>query len=181
MKNAALAFLICMIFAPLTIAQQLPEDAPASREDIQKYFDAVHVNEVNAKMLDAMRTQVERMIHEQIAKNPSVPPDFEARMDRQFDEMMKSFPVDEIMQAMIPAYQHHLTKGDVEALTAFYSTPRGQRILNELPAMTAEGMQAASGIMQRTMANYMQHVQAEMAQLQKSKSGNSGQAAVSQP
>lgn len=181
MKSAALAFVLCLIFVPLTFAQQLPQDAPASREDIQKYLDVVHANEMTAKMMDIMKTQMERMIHEQVAKNPSIPPDFEARLYREYDELIKTFPVDELVQAMIPSYQHHLTKGDVEALTAFYSTPRGQKILNEMPAMTAEGMQAASGIIQRTLANYMQHVHDEIAELQKAKGGNSEQPPVSQP
>lgn len=95
--------------------------------------------------------------------------------------MLETFPTDELIQAMIPAYQHHLTKGDVDALTTFYSSARGQKILNEMPAMMAEGMQAASGIVQKMMANSMQRVQDEIAELQKPKEGSPKKQPTSQP
>jgi hypothetical protein len=31
--------------------------------------------------------------------------------------MLKDFPTDELLQAVVPAYQKHLPKGDVEAFT----------------------------------------------------------------
>lgn len=94
-------------------------------------------------------------------------------MDQSMDDMIKEFPVDEMMQAMVPAYQRHLTKGDVEALTAFYSTPTGQKVLKEMPAMTADAMQSASGVIQKMMAKMQERLQSEMAELQKESEGNS--------
>lgn len=75
---------------------------------------------------------------------------------------------------MIPAYQKHLTKGDGHALTAFYSAATGQKILKEMPALTAEAMQASSGIIQKMMAQVQGGVQSEIAQIQKENEGNAG-------
>ena len=76
---------------------------------------------------------------------------------------------------MIPASQEHLTKGDIDALTAFYSTPTGQKILKETPAVTADAMQAASGIIHKMEAKMQERVQSEIAQVQKESDGNSKQ------
>jgi hypothetical protein len=66
-----------------------------------------------------------------------------ARTDQMFDNM----PWDEIMQAMVPAFQKHFTKGDMDNLVAFYSTPTGEKLLREMPAIMAESMQDMMPIM----------------------------------
>jgi hypothetical protein len=55
--------------------------------------------------------------------------------------MFQNMPMDEMLQAMIPAYQKHLTEGDINYLIAFYSSPTGAKLVRELPEMMAEGMQ----------------------------------------
>ncbi|MFZ3214575.1 MAG: DUF2059 domain-containing protein [Candidatus Acidiferrales bacterium] len=123
--------------------------------------------------MELVTKQMRQITHAQLEKVPNLPPDFEARMDKMTDDMLKELPIDDLLQAMIPAYQKHLTKGDVDALTAFYSTPTGQKILKEMPAMTADAMQAASGILQNMMAKMRERVQTEIAQVQKENDGNS--------
>jgi hypothetical protein len=44
------------------------------------------------------------------------------------DNMTKQIPYDEMMPATGPAYQKHFTKGDMDALVAFYSVPTGQKL-----------------------------------------------------
>ncbi len=48
---------------------------------------------------------------------------------------------------MIPIYQRHLTKTDLDAVISFYASPVGQKLLKEQPAMMAESMQAGQNIM----------------------------------
>ncbi len=89
------------------------------------------------------------------------------------DDTFTDLPVDELIDAMIPAYQKHLTKGDVEALIAFYSSPTGQKYLKELPAIQADSMQATSGVIQKMMAKMEDRLQSEIAQAHKANDGNS--------
>jgi uncharacterized protein len=173
MKRCAFAVLVCLLFSSVTFAQQSAADAPASKEDIEKYLDAMHYPDLMRSTLDAMAKQMHQMTHAQLEKQPNLPPDFETRMDKTMDDMIKDFPIDEMIQAMVPAYQRHLTKGDVDALTAFYSTPTGQKVLKEMPAMTADAMQSASGVIQKMMAKMQDRLQSEMAQVQKESDGNS--------
>jgi len=173
MKRFAFAVLACLLFASISFAQQSAADGPASKEDIEKYLDAMHYPDLMKSTLDAMTKQMHQMTHAQLEKQPNLPPDFEARMDKTMDDMIKDFPIDDLLQAMIPAFQKHLTKGEVDALTAFYSAPTGQKILKEMPSMTADAMQAASGIMQKMMAKMQDRLQNELAQAVKGADGNS--------
>jgi hypothetical protein len=96
-----------------------------------------------------------------------LPPDFEERESKSIDDAMKAFPWDEMLQAIVPVYQKHFTKGDLTALIAFYSSPTGQKFLRETPAIAAESMQSMMPILQKYMATMNGHVQEEIAQMKK--------------
>jgi len=96
------------------------------------------------------------------------------------DELNKSMPIDEIMQAMIPAYQKHFTHGDIEAMSAFYSSPVGQKVLEELPAVTQEGMSAAVPILSQYLSQWQERMKRELEPAQKSSPAKPGGAPSSQ-
>src|SRR5439155_13694987 len=58
--------------------------------------------------------------------------------------ILMSMPFDEMMDAMVPTYQKHFTRGELDALTAFYSSPTGQKILREMPAIMSEAIDRKS-------------------------------------
>ncbi|HTT32926.1 MAG TPA: DUF2059 domain-containing protein [Methylomirabilota bacterium] len=166
MKRILLAALLCLLAGFVAVAQQPASDAPATKEDIQRYLDVMHSREMVVKMVDSMTKPIHQMTHEQYLKNKDkLPPDFEDHMNKMVDDMMKSFPWDEILDAMVPIYQKHLTKGDVDALVAFYSGPTGQKVLRELPAITAEAMQAMMPLLQKQMEAMNDRMQQEVAQM----------------
>lgn len=142
MKPFLLAATLCLAFCCAALAQQT-DDAPATKEDIQRYFEAVHSRDMINKMMQAMIQPLHQMIHEDYVKDKDkLPEDYEQRMTKRIDELFGNMPWDEMFEAMIPAYQKHLTKGDIEGLIAFYSSPPGQKLQRELPAITAESMQS---------------------------------------
>jgi uncharacterized protein len=49
---------------------------------------------------------------------------------------------DQLMTAMIPAYQHHFTADEVEGLIKFYRSPLGQKLVTQMPATMAEAAQS---------------------------------------
>ena len=71
------------------------------------------------------------------------------------------------MQSMVPVYQKHLTKGDIDSIVGFYSTPTGQKVLREMPAMMAEAMQAMMPLIRSHMDAMKEHMQREVAQMMK--------------
>jgi hypothetical protein len=172
-KRSALVFAACLLFAFPSFAQQSAADAPASKEDIDRYMDTMHVRDMMKNIMDSMTKSTHQMVHQMLEKQPNLPADFEAHMDKMIDDMLKDLPIDELLDVMKPVYQKHLTKGDVDALIAFYSGPTGQKILKEMPAMTSEAMQAASGVTQKMMTKMMERVQTEIAQMLKEQDGSS--------
>ncbi|HUC54449.1 MAG TPA: DUF2059 domain-containing protein [Candidatus Cybelea sp.] len=166
MKRIFLALAACLVFGLSVLAQQSPVDAPATKEDIQKYLEIMHSREMMTKMIDAMSKPMHQIMHERYLKDKDkLPPDFEERMNKVMDVYMKNLPFEEMLQAMIPAYQKHLTKGDIDALVAFYSSPTGQKLIQELPAITAEAMQSMMPLMRKQMDVMNQHMQEQIAEM----------------
>jgi hypothetical protein len=75
--------------------------------------------------LSAMRKQMHQMTHEQVLKEKNLPSDFEARMDKITDDLFKNFPYEAIQDEMVPVYQKHFTKVEMDALAEFYTAPTG--------------------------------------------------------
>jgi len=168
MKRIFLALAACLLFALTGVAQQSAADAPATKEDVQRYLDVMHSREMMTQMVEAMSKPIHQMIHEQYLKDKDkLPADFEARMNKCMDDSLKSFPWDEVLQAMVPVYQKHLTKGDIDAIVAFYSAPTGQKLLKEMPVMMGEAMQAMMPILRKQTDAMKEQVQQQTAQMLK--------------
>ncbi len=177
MKRILGMALLCLGLAGYSVAQQATADAPASKEDIEKYLQAMHSHEMMAKMVDAMAKPMHDMVHQQYLKDKDkLPADFEARTNKLMDDMMKSFPWDEMLDAMVPVYQKHFSKGDVDALVAFYSGPTGQKMLREMPAIMAEAMQVMMPMMQKSMDEMGKRLQEDIEAMKKEPEAKPGEA-----
>jgi hypothetical protein len=136
----------------------------------------MHSREMMTKMVDAMAKPMHQMMHDQYEKDKDkLPADFEARMNKVMDDYLKSFPWDEILQSMVPVYQKHFTKGDVDHLVAFYSTPTGQKLIREMPAITAEAMQVMMPILRDRIDVMTRDVQQQVAEMIKQSEAKPGQ------
>jgi hypothetical protein len=166
MNRFLVAALLCSAFSWNALAQNA--DTPASKEDVERYFVAVHSHEMMQKMVEAMAKPMHQMTHDQCAKDQDkLPADCEARINKMMDDTMKEMPFDEMMQAMVPAYQKHFTKGDMDTLIAFYSAPTGQKILQEMPSIMAEAMESMMPLMRRSIDRMTERAQQEVAQMMK--------------
>jgi dienelactone hydrolase len=133
-------------------------DAPATREDIQRLFGAMHVPDQIRTSMEVMLTQQRRSVAEMMKKrNRRVTEEDIDRASETAQEFLKNFPLDELVEEMIPVYQKHLTKVDVDAMAAFYSSPTGQKLLREQPAMAGESMQAVAARVQKALDLAIDH------------------------
>ena len=168
MKHFLIAAILCLSFACRGLAQDPTADAPASKEDVERYLQAAHSHDMMQKVMDAMVKSMQQMAHDRYLKDKDkLPADFEARTNKMMDDMMKDMPFDEMMQAMVPTYQKHFTKGDMAALVAFYTSPTGQKFLREMPAITAESMTAIMPIMRQHMDAMSRRLQQETDEMLK--------------
>ena len=138
-------------------------ETPASRDDLKALFDLMHVREQVAQVMESIARQQRNIVHDNLKRqNPKLTRQDIARLDQFTIDIMKDLPIDDTVEDMIPIYQKHLTKNDVEVMTTFYSSPTGQKLVREMPVMTIESMQAASPRIQALMDKVMERA-AEMA------------------
>lgn len=170
MKRLLLCGLLCVALSS-ALAQEIDPNTPATRKDIEQYLKVMHSHDMMKQTMLAMSGPMHKMMHDEYVKDKDkLPADFEERTNKMMDEMFQNIPIDEMMQSMVPVYQKHFTKGDVSALITFYSSPTGQKMLRELPAIMGEAMESMMPIMQKYMETVKQRVQDEFAQaLQESK------------
>jgi uncharacterized protein len=159
MKTFLLAAL-CLILAAPCLAQTADAD-PATKDDILEFFRTMHSDELIQKLMELQSQSIEQLMRDQMAKEKDGPSDVELRVRKMMDELIKGMPVDEIMQAMVPAYQKHFTRGDIAAMNAFYSSPVGQKVLQELPVVTQEGTQAMMPILSKYLDHWRHRVEKE--------------------
>lgn len=182
MKRTLLILALCLAFAGVGAAQQSAADAPATKEDVEKYLKVMHSREMMAQMVDAMSKPMHQMIHERFEKDKDkLPGDFEAKMNKMMDDTMKAFPWDEMLESMVPVYQKHLTKGDIDAIVAFYAAPTGQKLLREMPAMMGEAMQVMMPILRKQMDAMTDRMQEEVAQMLKDPKAKPGEKSEAKP
>lgn len=168
MKRFLMCVILCLSFAASGFAQQPAANAPATRQEVEKLFQVMHVREMVQKQMQALLVPMHRMIHQEFLKNKGkckLPADFEAIMEKRMDKMFTDMPWDQMIQAMIPVYQKNLSGRDVEAGIAFYGSPAGHEFLQKLPAIMAGSMQAMMPIMMRQQAAWEQGMKKDIAQM----------------
>jgi len=141
MKKLVLLMMLCFVLVvPVLSGAQQPSDSDVpDKADVMKFLDLMHAKTQMVQVLDQMAKQLRQGAEEGFKeKCPNATPEQLAKVDQLFDGIFKALPVDEMVDAIVPIYQKHLTKADLAAVTAFYSSPAGQKILKELPAIMSE-------------------------------------------
>jgi uncharacterized protein len=139
--------------------QALPADA-ATREQIQKLFDVLKVRQTTEIIMQAAFQQAKengmQMLRESVpGQTPEDEKNLSDMMDRLMARVAQSINLDEMFEVMIPVYQRHLSKTDLDSILAFYASAAGQHFLQEQPQMVQESMQAMVPIQQRLMQQIM--------------------------
>jgi hypothetical protein len=155
------------MFVSTCHAQQNPVDSPATREEVVRYLDTIHMRSILQSAIDLMSKETLRQTHDFILKYPGLPSDAEARLDKIVTDNFATLHADTLIDALIPVYQKHLTSGDFDALMAFYATPHGKKILEEFPAATDEGMQVRTKVSQAIVDSIRNQMTDEIAKMQR--------------
>lgn len=145
-------------FSAEAVAQTSPPPTePASREDVQNLFAVLKLDRMMQVTMQAaaeqMKTNLPELMRQQ---NIEIPKD---QLDALTEDIFHDYPMKAVLDSMIPVYQKHLNKGDVGNILAFYQSPTGQKMLNEMPEMSKEAMQAANPVMKEWMSSLMQRMQ----------------------
>ena len=152
-----LLVLVCLTLSVPAFTQNA--DEPPSRDDIILYLRTMHSHDLMRRTMEVQAENMRQLFRETLQRDKGeVPADFDTTFKTAMADLIKGMPSDQIVEAMIPTYQKHFTKGDIEAMNAFYSSPVGQKVLQELPAVMQEGSQEAMPILSKYMADWMERM-----------------------
>ncbi len=138
----------------------------STRDEVIRFMDLMQVRTRMIEVMDNMKVQMRRGAEQslKLRKPDATQRDIE-RADSIVDVSMKDFPTDEMIEAMIPIYQRHFSKEDLDALIAFYTSPVGQKIQNETPALTKEAMQAGGDVMTKRLPEIQARIKEQVAKM----------------
>jgi uncharacterized protein len=176
MKKAIACLCFVVTFAAANFAQRsaVANTAP-SKQDVLRFLDLMQVRARMLQMVDGMREQGKRGAEAALrARIPNPTPDQLEKATKIGDVIFQDFPIDEMVDAVVPIYQRHLTKTDLDAVVAFYSGSTGQKLLKESPAMMSEGMKAGGDIMLKKIPDLTQRVETQIAEMVKEEQQKSG-------
>jgi uncharacterized protein len=150
-------------------AKALPADAP-TRQEVLKLFEMLEISKTMELAIQAAKQQSNEMAEELIQeKAPAATPEQKQQIRQMVNEEMARAlgpsAIREMMEATVPVYQRHLSKSDLQAMMAFYSSPVGQKVLREQPAMMQESMKAAAGIQERIARGVFLKIDERMEQM----------------
>lgn len=153
-----LIIFVC-ILSGIALAQTQSAPAAPSREDVLKFLDLLRVKAQLAQYFEGVGKQAKLGAEEGFKQRvPNATPAQLAEVDKFAESLFKDMPVDEMLDAMVPIYQKHLTKEDMAGILAFYSSPVGQKLQREQTAMMQEGMQVGGEIGRRRIGTMMQQM-----------------------
>lgn len=153
MRKCWFALIVVLTAAVSGVAQQAQTSDVPDKADVMKFFDLMQARQQMVMVLDGMAKQMKAGAEEGFKqKVPDATPAQIAKLDKMVDTIVGSMPVDEMVEAMIPIYQKHLTRSDLAAITAFYASPSGQKFLKEMPAIMSEAMAVGGDIGRKAAA-----------------------------
>src|SRR5271169_2316225 len=121
MKRYGISLALIFLLTTTTLAQQpstAPTDTPAAKEDIQHLFEVMQIHQQMRQVMDAMMKQQRTLMHDTLNRRyPQTSAEKIARADRLIEETMKGMPMDAMLDDMIPIYQRHFSKTDIDAMT----------------------------------------------------------------
>lgn len=134
-----------------TPAATVSPDQQPTREQLARLFEVMRLRQQlqgYLKMLPGMiQEQMRTQFKELAAKAPggeALKPEQQEAMEKVLNRYMEKainiFTIDEMIEDMTGLYQRHLSRADVDAFIAFYSSPAGQHLLEQQPVIMQEYM-----------------------------------------
>ncbi len=164
-----LALLLVLLFAVPFFAQTA-DDSPATAEDIQQMFEATNSRRLFDSMMANMTQELPDMIISSVERQmPGLTPEQRSAVrdyaTKSVQDTMKNVPFQQLLDAMAPVYRKHFTHADIQQVVAFYRTPVGRKMIDKMPEVSAESMQASMPLMQKWVEEQMTQVQKNSEEL----------------
>jgi hypothetical protein len=164
--------------AEMALNKVAPEDQP-TQEQLTRLFEVMRLRQQMESMMKSMTSMMQQQISQQIRSMASSLPNGGAvsaqQQQQQLDRVLNKYtervvslyPVSEMVDDMLGLYRRHLSREDVDAFIAFYSSPAGQHLLDAQPAIMQEYLPLVSQRMQTRSKTLTDEMMKDMDQLSK--------------
>ena len=164
MRNLAVLLALLSLFIGALFAQKPADPAAATKEDVQQLLEAMQSRKLLEGVRDQLQQQLPELTLELMKKQVTNPTDGQIAQMRTFANQqvaksMATMPINQMLDATIPAYQRHFNHDEVQQIRQFYLSPVGQKLMTEMPALMAEGTQQITPLMQQWQESMMADLQ----------------------
>lgn len=129
----------------------LPPDAP-TRDQVMTLLDQLQARRTMEAAMNQMKDMMKQSAEESFRRqHPNATAKDLKTLRGVIDDAVGVISLDEMINAVIPIYQRHLTKADLEELIRFYGSPVGQKMIREQPQILQESMQAGAEVAKKHM------------------------------
>ncbi len=158
-KLSKIVVILCLFsLASLAQTNDAANTVP-SKDEVLKFLEVLRIKSQLTQYFDGVAKQAKLGAEQGFkSKVPNATPAQMAEVDQFAENLFKNMPIDEMVDAMVPIYQKHLTKEDLDGILAFYASPVGQKLQREQPAMMREGMQVGGEIGRRRFGDMMKEM-----------------------
>ncbi len=136
-RSMSAVLLAGLLLLPQHAAQTTPPEAQAAkRADIRKLLELTGAASLGRQVMEQMMDSVMPLLKQSA---PSVPEEVWKEFAAEFTDASAT---EELIEITIVIYDKHLTHDEVRGLIAFYQTPLGKKLVQVLPAIGRESMEA---------------------------------------
>lgn len=165
---AAVAALSAMLIAGQGAYAQTGQSAPVpmaapSPEALQAAKNLLEVTHAAANFSQAFDLISKQLIPIFTKANPDKAAQVQTLFDTYFSPVMKKHATDFMDQAAV-VYARNFTVEDMQAITAFYQSPAGQKFVEKSPSMMGQIIQATQAMRQEVVKEAMQNLMTQMRQ-----------------
>jgi hypothetical protein len=183
MKRFAALVALATLLASYLPGQQTATGAPDSStlqpttSEVLKFMEVMQVRHRLESMAQTQQEGLKTRVHNVFSKalpdaTPSEKAKFEEIAASTLGDLFTNYPVDDVLRDMIPIYQSHFSESDLNQIVAFYSSPVGQKVLKEMPAMSAESMRVSDNRMQPKIDEAMKNLDARIREMVNAENGS---------
>ena len=135
-------------------------------EDVMKLLRLMGIQDGLQITLDTMKEQMKGGADQALQEKIAEPTPEQLKAGHVIvDEEFKKLSLDSMILDIIPVYQRHFTRTDVEQLLAFYGSQVGKKIVHEQPIMLKESMQATQAAQRKKMEALLAAIDQRIQQL----------------
>lgn len=179
MKRFVLPVLL-LVACVCSLAPAQTAEQPASADDVARLMNALHVRkqmeEMQKTILAQIKPMLESMVKEQLkGMTPQQRQQVQVILADSIADSLTSYPVEEMIADITPIYQKYLNRADVDAMIAFYSSPTGQKFLQNQPQILGDFMTAMMPKIQRRVQSSTERMQKRIEDLVHQDAPSAGQ------